>query len=270
MAIEKIMLVIDPTQEQQAGFKRALGSARLTGAALHLYLCVDDSDDGAEAGSEQLVARFQLLLDELSQSARQQDVIASSEIEWAEDWPTAVVRAAARCNAELVVKSSFDHSDLQREMRTTSDWELLRHSPCPVLLIKNYSDWQHRRILAAIDVNSKDGAHTQLNQQVVSFAGSFAEAHGCRLHIVNAYRDSQHMPSLQQLALLSGVPLSQVHVREGIPHEVISGIVEELGADLVVIGTVGRSGIRGKLFGNTSEKLLDQTHADLLVVHSMP
>ena len=267
MTIDKIMLVIDPTQEQQAGFKRALGSARLTAAALHLYLCLDDSDGGTEAGREQLVVRFQLLLDKLSQEARQQGVTASCEIEWAEDWPAGVVQAAARCNAGLVVKSSFDHSDIQREMRTTSDWELLRHSPCPVLLIKNYSDWQHRRILAAIDVNSKDDTHTQLNQQVVNFAGSFAESHGCQLHIVNAYQNSQPMPSQQQLAQLCGVPLSQAHVREGVADEVISGIVEELGADLVIIGTVGRSGIRGKLFGNTSEKLLDQTHADLLVVY---
>jgi universal stress protein E len=240
MAIDKIMLVIAPTQEPQAEFRRALDSARLTGAALHIYLCLDDSYPGAEAGSE---------------------------IEWAGDWPTGVVRTTARCNAGLVVKSSFDHSDIQREMRTTSDWELLRHPPCPVLLIKNYSDWQHHRIVAAIDVNSKDDAHTQLNRQVVSFANSFAGAHGCQLHVVNAYGDPQHMPSKQQLALLGGVPLSQAHVREGAPHEVISGIVEELGADIVIIGTVGRNGIRGQFFGNTSEKLLNQTHADLLVVY---
>jgi universal stress protein E len=267
MAIDKIMLVIDPTPERQAGFRRALDSARLIGAALHIYLCLDDSYPGAEAGREQLVDRFQLLLNELLLSARQQDVNASSEIEWVEEWRTGVVRAAARCSADMVVKSSFDHSDIQREMRTTSDWELLRHSPCPVLLIKNYNDWQHHRILAAIDVNSKDGAHTQLNKKIVSFASSFAEAHGCQLHVVNAYRDRQRMPSQQQLALFCGVSLSQVHVLEGVADEVISGIAEELGIDLVIIGTVGRSGIRGKLFGNTSEKLLDQTHTDLLVVH---
>jgi universal stress protein E len=29
---------------------------------------------------------------------------------------------------------------------------------------------------------------------------------------------------------------------------------------------VGRDGIKGRVVGNTSEKLLDQTHSDLLVI----
>ena len=35
---------------------------------------------------------------------------------------------------------------------------------------------------------------------------------------------------------------------------------------IVVMGTLARSGIRGKLIGNTAEKMLDRTDADLLSV----
>ena len=42
---------------------------------------------------------------------------------------------------------------------------------------------------------------------------------------------------------------------------------DELEADLIIIGTVGRSGIKGTVIGNTSEKLLDHTQSDLLVLN---
>ena len=50
----------------------------------------------------------------------------------------------------MIFKSSFEHSAVERELRQTSDWTLLRMAPCPVLMVKNYHDWQHRRVLAAV------------------------------------------------------------------------------------------------------------------------
>ena len=45
MALSKILVVIDPTKDEQPAFERGLDSARLTGAQLHLYTCVN-SDYG--------------------------------------------------------------------------------------------------------------------------------------------------------------------------------------------------------------------------------
>ena len=42
MALDKILVIIDPTADQQPAFERGLDSARDTGALLHLYLCVDE------------------------------------------------------------------------------------------------------------------------------------------------------------------------------------------------------------------------------------
>lgn len=267
MAIDKIMVVIDPTLEQQPGFERALDSARMTKATLHLYVCINESCQSEDADEAQTRARFAELLQQLAERAQQDGLDVSCEVEWSDGWRTQVVRAAARCGADMVVKYSFDHSDLQREMRDTSDWTLLRNSPCPVLLIKNYASWEHRRILAAVNINSRDGAHTKLNNQIVSFAQRFADSYGSQAHFVNAYADRNHVPCERELAQRCGVSVEQIHVREGHPAEVISQTGEELGTDLIIIGTVGRSGIKGKVVGNTSERLLDHTHADVLVLN---
>ena len=66
----------------------------------------------------------------------------------------------------MIFKNSFDHSAVQRELRPTSDWTLLRRAPCPVLLVKNYHDWKHRRVLAAINPLSTEPAHVKLNNRI--------------------------------------------------------------------------------------------------------
>jgi universal stress protein E len=259
------MVVIDPTTDQQPAFERALDSAQLTGAGLHLYLCVDEEAGYArEADAQQAL---QPRLDELTARAEAADVQSTAELEWADAWRKRAVAAAARCSASMVFKGSFDHSSVQREIRQTADWTLLRTSPCPVLLVKNYHDWKHRRVLAAIKPDSTDEAHIRLNNQIISVAQGFARAYGSDAHFVAAFYDLNHPPVAEELARACGAPVERVHLGHGRAADVIRDTAETLDVDLIILGTVGRDGIKGQVVGNTSERLLDQTHSDLLVLN---
>jgi nucleotide-binding universal stress UspA family protein len=52
----------------------------------------------------------------------------------------------------------------------------------------------------------------------------------------------------------------------GTPWKEIQRLVQQLNADLIVIGTVGRNGIEGLLLGNTAEKVLDHCDCSVLTV----
>jgi universal stress protein E len=265
MVLNKIMVVIDPTTDRQPAFERALDSARLTGARLHAYLCVNgESGYASEAEARQTL---QPGLDALAERASGDQVDMTTELEWAPDWRRQAVNAAARCSASMVFKGSFDHSPVQREMRQTADWTLLRTSPCPVLLVKNFHDWHHRRVLAAIKPDSTDEAHIRLNHQIVSVARGFADAYGSDAHFVAAFFDLNNPPSAEELARTCGASAERIHLVHGRAAEVIRDTAEELDVDLIILGTVGRDGIKGRVVGNTSERLLDQTHSDLLVLN---
>jgi universal stress protein E len=265
VALNKIMVVIDPTQEDQPAFTRALESAVMTGARLHIYACMEERKS-AEA-TEAEVQRLQVRLGELQSRAAADGVEAATEIETSAEWRKRAVTAAARCSASMIFKTYVEHNDLQREIRTTYDWTLLRLAPCPVLLIKNVRDWKHRRILAAVNSQSTDEAHIKLNNQIISFAQQLTDAYGSDAHIVTAYQDRNHVPEATALARFCGVSNDYVHIGEGKPADVIRDTANEIEADLILIGTVGRSGIKGTIVGNTSERLLDHTQSDLLVLN---
>ena len=258
MGLNKIFVIFDPTTESQPAFQRALQSAHMTGTRLHIYACLASPVEAADV---------QPRLDELAHRCRDQYVEAELEVEVAPDWSEQAVRAAARCSASLVFKSSFEHSNVDREKRPTSDFTLLRMSPCPVLLVKDKHDWSSRRVLAAIDSQASDDAHGRLNNLIISLTQNFTDAYGSDAHFVTVYADANHPPDLAALSARCGAPQELVHVRKGAAAQEIAAAAEELNVDLVIIGTVGRSGIKGKVVGNTAEKILDHTAADVLVVN---
>lgn len=265
MLLNKIFVIIDPTVDAQPAFERALQSALMTGTRLHVYACLNEAvADGDRDAAE---GRMQQTLEALLKRCQDAGVEAVQELEWESDWSSSAVRAAARCSASMVFKSSYEHSDVQRELRPTSDFTLLRLSPCPVLLVKDQHDWSSRRVLAAINSESTDDAHIKLNNLIISFAQNFTDAYGSDAHFVCAYHDANHPPVKSQVSAMCGAPEEHIHLRKGAAADVIRAAAEQLDVDLIIIGTVGRSGLKGRVVGNTSEKILDHTGADILVVN---
>ncbi|MEE4190479.1 MAG: universal stress protein [Halieaceae bacterium] len=265
MTLDKFMVILDPTSEQQPAFERALASCHMTGARLHVYACLGTGQH--EQTTPAAVKRFQTLFDGCVERARHESIEVTGELEWAADWRRAAVEAATRISASMIFKHYSPHTDVEREIRTTYDWTLLRLAPCPVLMIKNRRDWKHRRVLAAVCPDASSEAHQKLNNQIISFAQRLSDAYGSEAHVISAFEDLHHQPSADTLAENYGIAQEFVHVVRGRPADAIRETAEHIGADLILIGTVGRSGIHGTIVGNTSERLLDHTPSDVLVLN---
>ncbi len=265
MELNKIFVIIDPTAKAQPALERAIDSAHDTGARVHLYACA--TEETGCGSLEEAREKLQPTLDSLVTHAQGRGSEASSELEWGRDWAQQAVAAAARDNVSMIFKNSVDHSAIQREVRPTSDFTLLRHAPCPVLMVKDFTDWRHRRILAAINPASTEKAHISLNRQIVALAAQFADSHGSEAHFVTAYQDLNQAPDREQIAHDCGVSPNRIHLGKGKAADVIRDTALKLEVDLIIVGTVARDGIKGRVVGNTCERLLDQTHSDLLVLN---
>jgi nucleotide-binding universal stress UspA family protein len=58
----------------------------------------------------------------------------------------------------------------------------------------------------------------------------------------------------------------QVYLLKGIAGELIPALAAAKDADLIIMGTVSRSGVSGLLIGNTAEKVLNQAYCSMLTV----
>jgi universal stress protein E len=268
--IHKIFCIVDPTTNNQRALARAASVARNAGATIHAHLCfgmppgahANDMDSFREAEH----TRHEMWLERLIQPYVDDGLKIETAIECNDDWRNALVSAAKRVKADLIVRSSYRRSALQRRVLKTTDWLLIRRAHCPVLLVKTDRVGKLESVLVALSMMKKGRAHEKLTDAVIDHARSVVERTGAKLHAVYAYQGRENFLHPPDLAKRVGIPRNRAHVGEGLPETEIAKTVSELGATLVVIGSLARKGMTEMVVGNTAERILDQINADVMVV----
>jgi nucleotide-binding universal stress UspA family protein len=74
-----------------------------------------------------------------------------------------------------------------------------------------------------------------------------------------------YLEELREVARRKGVHV-RGEVRVGIPHRTLLKLAAEVGADLIVMGTVGRKGPRRVLIGSVTERVIAHSPVPVLVV----
>lgn len=171
------------------------------------------------------------------------------------------------------------------------DMKLLRKCPCPVWLVAARGESPHRRILATVKPDPDDAAGNALNTTVLELATSLAALEGAELLVLHAwslYGESVLRPRIRadELSALLDSALAtakgsvhdvlqpfagqirdeQVHFEKGFPGDVIPKFVAGHHVDLLIMGTLARSGVAGVITGNTAEQVLGKVRCSLIAL----
>ncbi|MCB2180814.1 MAG: universal stress protein [Desulfobulbaceae bacterium] len=214
-----------------------------------------------------------------------------------------IIQAVLRNNFDLVIKACHQHGNLQTMLFGSTDMHLLRKCPCPVWLIKPKKEMQFQRILAAVDIEPSldDEKLDSLNQQILEMSTSLALSEFAELHIVHAWMivgesilQSSRNKHLQKevnewmedqekeikvrlhefkskIDTVLGEKGSdylhpEIHFLEGDAYEIIPRVADEKEVDLVIMGTIARTGLPGFFLGNTAESILNQLNCSVLAI----
>lgn len=203
-----------------------------------------------------------------------------------------VIKAVISDNHDLVIKSAEGRGGLQHLLFGSTDWHLMRKCPAPVWIMKKIERKRVSRILAAVDPDPEVETNEELNVLVLDLATSLASREKSELHVVHAWsvpnedllrsgRISSSSTDADRLIretkkahkewlsdLLAKYDLSdvssQIHLLKGDAADVIPAVATKTNAELVIIGTVARTGIPGFLIGNTAEKTLGNLNCSVL------
>ena len=213
-----------------------------------------------------------------------------------------IIREILRNGHDLVIKTA-ENQDWQDRLFGSDDMHLLRKCPCPLWVIRPEERSNYRRIMAAIDFDpwQEEAGESELNQLILELAGSLALSDFAELHVVHAWEpvtesmvrvfssdlseeqiaanvDHERRDQQIQLEQLTGrlrnwigveayeYLLPRLYLRQGNACKEIPAMAQEIGADLVVMGTVARTGLAGFFMGNTAETILNQIDCAVLAV----
>jgi len=209
-------------------------------------------------------------LEALAQPLRKQGLKVAVSAVW--DFPPyeAVIRRASALKADLIVVQKRGHHRLPTLLGYT-DWELLRASPTPVLLIKNSRYRAGAAVLAAVDPQHGTRGSTALEQGILRNAAALSGALRAPLHAVQvltpwASPGSKRNFALTGLARGATIKPRNMHLLAGDPDAILPATARRLRAGAVVMGMMSRRGLKRLFIGNSAERLLDDLHCDVLVV----
>ncbi len=204
-----------------------------------------------------------------------------------------IIREVLRNEHDLVIVAAESMGRVQELLFGSTAMHLMRKCPCPVWVIKPDQPKQYSRILAAVDPTSSCEKHLALNIKIMDLATSLAQLEQGELHIVHTWelhseasfkthaampeivldkwvreiRD-EHQHSLDEL--LQDYPMDdqgyEVHLVKGNAGALIPELVQEKAIELIVMGTVCRTGVSGMLIGNTAETVLRRVDCSVLAV----
>lgn len=191
-------------------------------------------------------------------------------------------RAAAE-RAELIVVGQ--HHPRAR-LATTVD-RLLRRGTTPLLVVASEPSGAYRRPLVAVDREGSCAAAIELMRRVIDpqvrgalavhaldpYSAFLPIEYGLSLAEMAAYRDVPQATARAEIepqleALTAADFAFDLRCVEGAAAATVMAVTASERADLVVVGTHGRSGIGRWLLGSVAEAIIRDSLVDVLAVHS--
>jgi universal stress protein E len=205
------------------------------------------------------------------------------------DYPVyeSIVRRAGRIRADLIVAERHAGRHMLQSLLRLTDWELLRLSPVPVLLVKRSQPYRRPTVLAAVDPTHAFAKPAKLDQEILAVSSDVASALRGRLHAVHAYspmppgmatgtqeaakriqkENTRRAKAAFDRVLQSvNIPPARRHLVARHPINAVQDVARDSHSDIVVMGAISRSGLKRVFIGNTAEQLLDGLPCDLLIV----
>jgi universal stress protein E len=285
-----------------AAVNKGVQLARASGARLELFHAItapiyadtfiygDRSfSDITEAAQQQTEKRLQALAARLAGRGRRRLKI-SVAVEWDAPAYEAIIRRARASKADLIVAERHSGRHIAPGLLHLNDWELLRLSPVPVLLVKKPRLYDRPAVLAAVDPSRSHGKPASLDANILAVADTVSKALRGRLFAVHAYvpvpggiRPSNALDAVTAASINARmaagarhrferalarvkIPASRRLLIDSSPIDAIGRTATRIGSAIVVMGAVSRSGLRRWILDDTAEGLLDQLSCDLLIV----
>jgi nucleotide-binding universal stress UspA family protein len=292
----QILVATDFSPAAQAALKQALWIARESGAAITLVHVLPDLRRGMHSAS--IDAKLDLLYGEGTHFYQELRGDAGQRLRRSIDEAGAegvdvhpkmlsgepiveICRAALQLESDLVIAGTLGAGGWQSLFVGSTARRLIRKCPSPVWVVKPQHSGKPKSILATTDCS-------EVSRGAVLAGMALANAAAATLHVLHVI-DSNDVPENVVAAIPAGSSLRQEinaaakdrfenflksldghvariqpHLSWGTPWKEINRLATELNVDLITMGTVGRSGIRGLFLGNTAEKVLNSCDCSML------
>lgn len=179
-----------------------------------------------------------------------------------------ILTGAREHQADIIVIGRRGKRGLARMMVGDATARVVGSAECAVLVAPRAARLWEKQLLLATDGSS-------CSEAAAGAAGHLAKAANLPVEVVSVVTASQNAARRQEaqeavtatVARLQSMGVTAAgQVLEGRPDEAIVKAAEDVGADLIVMGSHGRTGLKKVLLGSVVERVIGQTPCPVMVV----
>lgn len=283
--IEKVLLSTDGSDASKGAVAGAISLARVCSGKLYVTAVIETNPE-YEVFAPQLVEKAEnearQHLEDVKAAALKEGVQCEVTVHHGDDPYKLLVEDAEKLQADMIVMGRRGRTGLKRLMMGSVTAKVIGHSHCKVLVVPAAAELDWKNVLAATD-GSRQG------NKAVMEAITIAKRCGSCLTIVSSiaaddlvqmedsrlmFKDiadqmvaamEKNIRELKELALKEGVK-AEGFVLSSNPAEAITNTAKESNADLIVVGSHGRTGLDRLLMGSVTERVIGLSSCAVLVV----
>jgi nucleotide-binding universal stress UspA family protein len=202
-----------------------------------------------------------------------------------------IIREVLGSNHDLVMTGAEEERGFRERLFGGTTMHLMRKCPCPVWVIRPRRRTKFARIMAAVGPTDEESEKENLNETIMTLATSLARMEESPLHVVHCWVEHYEKLLRRRVDATTAARMTQearnthkewldrlleqhppdgverhVHLLKGEPGSRIPELARKRGVDLVIMGTLSRTGIKGFLIGNTAERVLGELHCSIMTV----
>ncbi len=266
--LQRLLVCTDSSPASEGAFAAGLALARAFGGQVFLLEVMEVNPGFSALAPEALVywegavreslAGFQARA--AAQGVAVEPVFTTGEAAYA-----AIVREARRLGVDLILMGRHGRTGLARLLVGSVAARTVGYSPVNVLIVPGESRMAWGRLLIASD-------GSVYSQAALEEALDLARLFGSRLLGVSVAREEGELPQAEAVARemlnranRAGFPL-ETRVTVGVPDDAIVRLATEQEADLIIMGSHGRTGLTRLLMGSVTERVIGSAPCPVLVV----
>ena len=282
--IRKVLAATDFSEQSRLAIGRAALICQEHSARLELLHVIEEFPPPELISPDQFMEETRRKLQDEAGAALSLGVDCGCQVEMGKDF-VSIIHNARKVTADLIVVGAHGQHSLRDNFFGTTAEKLVRKAGIPVLVVKQPAQSSYRRVLVPTDFS-------EASLQALSSAKILTPGSGIDLlHVYGFWGEEQlsmahageeareryrrrtelwamtSMDEWRQGVDLAGNEVEE-HVRKGYASSGIVQFAAQRRPDLVVMGTVGRSGHRNVLLGSVTEHVLRAVPCDILAVRS--
>lgn len=275
MRIQRIILSTDCSEFSSGAEREAINIAKRFNAELFILSVIETNPEFTALAPgilEKVEEKTRTYLEELRRRAEKEGIRSEIVIHEGEEPHKFIIDEASKRGANLIAMGRRGRKGLMRLMMGSQTARTIGHSPVSVLVVPRKAEIKFKNIVIATDASRFSEKASEEAIELAKQTGASLYAIAVTWPDASKERIKESEDALLRIKTAcqkEGVKVEAEHVRNR-PHEKICDAIIDFAkrhnADLIVMGSHGRTGMAKLLMGSVAERVIGNADCVVLVV----